>query len=94
MERARWWQRQLGLTEEEWEDLVSPYPELDTTHAVGCSRNGILYITLFLSGPLDLLDMIDCWLHEYLEITFLDEVNNHEAFDKTVTGIARYVSSP
>lgn len=94
MEGARWWRCELGLTEEEWDTISYMHPALLTTAATGTYKDGV-QITIFLArleGPI-IQAMVDCWLHEYIEVTE-GEVTNHAAFDSTITRVARYVSSP
>lgn len=98
MERARWWQVRLGFEEGEFKAVVSEFPQLLTTGGVGYSEDGCTNIVIFVGGKcfkdfLDLSDLIDTWLHEFVEVEFCEEVDDHEAFSATITRVARYVSS-
>lgn len=95
MEAARWWREQLGLADEEWKCMSADHPELASTPAVGFYEDDIHCMIFFLAqfeGDF-LPTLIDCWLHEYIELEFFAEVSDHEAFGKAVAGIAEYVSA-
>jgi len=65
-----------------------------TTDGVGYYEDGITNVVIFVHGDeLDLCDLIDTWLHEFVEVEFLEEVDDHAAFSATITRVARYVSS-
>lgn len=94
VERAKWWTARLNLAEGEFQWLIEQLPELATTKGVGYYEDGP-NIVIFVAGKeVFVWDLIDTWLHEYLEVEFAEEVDNHEAFDSTVTRVAKYVSSP
>jgi hypothetical protein len=98
VEGARWWKNQLGITHEEWETLIAIHSSVAESAGAGCFDNGRVNVVIFL-GQLNLyywsswadllIELVDCWLHEYIEVT--EEVNNHDTFNDTVTGIAKYV---
>lgn len=93
MEGARWWKNEFSLTDEDWEGVIRDHPELVDNPATGHYHHGV-HIVIFLAhlkGDL-LTALVDCWLHEFVEVMFISEVNNHEAFNATVTRIAEHVS--
>jgi len=83
------------MTKEEWESVIVLHPSLAESPATGWYDHKV-YVVIFLSllGEDFMTEMIDCWLHEFLEVGLLGEVINHETFNDTVTRIAKYVSTP